>query len=379
MQLARFVTFTLLPHPNADRLSIAKIDGTDWQCVTETSQWGKERQGVYIAIDALLDPRVPAFAFLKDKATKAFADGRPGHRLKTVRLRGALSQGLLIPLPDKIPVTPVPRLDGLEPRGSSFPQEIDWTAALKIERYEPPIPVGLAGDMIRCPGAFERYTSIENAKNFPDVFTPADRVRVTEKIHGTNFRVGVVDSGEVCADGSPHLQYIVGTHSTARATDGTNLYSVQARKCFPEPRLYALAKFFEAKRQFIVFAEIFGHKVQDLKYGCATGEQKVRVFDVLIDGQYQPFDVVQAVANHFEVPTVPVLYRGPFDKVIVLGHRDGPSTVPGAGHVREGVVVTSEPEVYVCPDADPNGFTGRKILKYISDAYLERKDAKDGH
>lgn len=362
--LARFVTFTLHPHPNADRLSIAKIDGTDWQCVTETTQWGETRSGIYVAIDALLDPARPEFEFLKDKATKAFADGRPGHRLKTVRLRGQLSQGLLVPVPAT--------------RDRATAHLADWTAILGIERYEPPIPVGLAGDMVREPGVFARYTKIENAKNFPNLFTPVDTVRVTEKIHGTNFRVGLIDPGTL---GEP--VYAVGTHATARHPDGTNLYSVTAKKVFPEAKLRACLdelNYDQPLINFIVFAEIFGAKVQDLQYGCKPGEQKVAIFDVLLNDQYLDWEEVQWVADFLEVDTVPLLYYGAYDREKVLTLRDGPTTFENAKHVREGVVVTSDPEVHVSLGAiEGSMFSGRKILKYISDAYLERKDAKDGH
>jgi RNA ligase (TIGR02306 family) len=368
-ELARLVSFTLHKHPNADRLSIAKIDGTDWQCVTATDQWhgATSGQAVYIAIDALLDPTRPYFDFLKDKATKKFADGRPGHRLKTVRLRGALSQGMIIPVPD----------DEAAKLGD-FPHNIDWTAALGIERYEPPIPAELRGDMVREPGAFARYTKIENAKNFPDLFAEGETVRVTEKIHGTNFRVGLVFDG---TDGGP--RYMVGTHGTARDPNGTNLYSMMARKFLPEAGFRAaIAKVGPEgacwfKEHCIVFAEIYGHKVQDLHYGCKANEQQVRVFDVLVDHQYQSWESVQYVARLLGLETAPLLHEGPFEKEKVLALRDGASTLPDTTHVREGVVVTAMPEARV--DDPATGFQGRKILKYISDAYLERKDARDGH
>jgi hypothetical protein len=167
--LARYVTFTLHPHDNADSLSIAHIDGTDWQCVTQTSQWaGGPTAGIYIGIDALVDPARPEFVFLASKASKKFADGRLAHRIKTMRLRGKLSQGLLIPL---LP-------------GYSNDTQSDWAGLLGIERYEPPTPTQLSGDQIRCPGSFRTYTSIENAKNHPNALVEGEMVRVTEKAHG---------------------------------------------------------------------------------------------------------------------------------------------------------------------------------------------------
>lgn len=350
MTLARYVTFDLVKHPDADRLSIARIHGTDWQCVTATDQWGEARAGIYIAVDALLDPARPEFAFLK--ATKTLADGRPAARLKTVRLRGVLSQGLLIPMP----------------AGASG----DLDVALGIERYEPPVDVAMNGDQVRRPQTFATYHRIENAKNFPFVFEDGEPVRILEKIHGTSGMVSVVDAGIVDSNGTTTLTYGVGTHATARDPAGMNLYSRMARQHFPESDMRRIASALGTKWQCIVYFEIFGSKVQDLQYGCAPGTQAVRVFDVLVDGVFQPFDVVVSIALGLRVDTAPVLYRGPFSKAKVMELRDGPSTIPGATHVREGVVVTADPEA-------TDGAVGRKILKYVSDAYLERRGAKDGH
>ena len=364
-ELARQVKFTLNKHPNADKLSIATIDGMDWCCVTQTEQWGDVREGIYIAIDALLDVSLPSFDFLKDKASKKLSNGRPAHKLKTIRLRGALSQGLLIPVP-----------------AQDKPEGQTWTEALGIERYEPPIPSNMSGDQIRCPGAFQSYTYIENAKNFPDVFAEGDLVRITEKIHGSSWRVGLIFDGLVNETGTP--TYMVGSHNTARDPKGTNIYSLMATKCAPEDKVRALVQnangSWPMAEHYIIFAELFGSGVQDLTYGCDANVQQVRIFDVLVDGRYQGREVIEKVAEVLGLQTVPVLYRGPFNKDAVKAFRDGASTLPGAKHVREGVVVTSEPEQRV--DYNPestSSFQGRKILKYISDAYLVRKDAKDGH
>ena len=382
-ELARQVKFTLNKHPNADKLSIATIDGMDWQCVTQTEQWGDVREGIYIAIDALLDVSLPSFDFLKDKATKKLSNGRPAHKLKTIRLRGALSHGLLIPVPESLPGM-LPGETGVEiaPLGGHWGT---WTEALGIERYEPPIPSNMSGDMIRCPGAFQSYTHIENAKNFPDVFAEGDPVRVTEKIHGTNFRVALVVDGMV-TDGVATPTYMVGTHNTARDPKGTNAYSLAAAKFLPEDKVRALVQndngSWPMTEHYIIFAELFGSGIQDLTYGCEANVQQVRIIDVLVDGRYQGREVIEKVAEVLGLQTVPVLYRGPFNKESVQALRDGASTLPGAKHVREGVVVTSEPETRVDfyqGQQLASGFQGRKILKYISDAYLERKDAKDGH
>jgi RNA ligase (TIGR02306 family) len=410
--LARVVTFILKSHPNADTLSLAQVQGTGWQCVVRTADWvgsastTKEvtpegdciLEGIYVSLDALLDPAVPEFAFLANKATKKFSDGRPGHRVKTIRLRGMISQGLVIPIPDGVRHTlltvpadvqrvhaavphqaaldaVMPLLDPAGPTTAADLENLYICEALKIERYEPPIPVDMSGQMVRSPVSFVHYTDIENAKNHPSWFTEADQVRVTEKIHGTNFRVGMV------FDGKEAPEYIVGSHTTAKLQvplGGSTLYAVMAERHFPEARMREVVQNDNGKwpfnEHFIVFGEVYGDKVQDLTYGCARGTREVRIYDVVIDHVYQPWETIQKIAELFGIQTVPLLYRGQFNAQVVQGLRDGKSTL--ATHVREGCVVTAEPEVRV---VDEDGSSYRKILKFISDEYLCRAGEKDGH
>jgi RNA ligase (TIGR02306 family) len=397
--LARIITFALKPHLNADTLSLACVEGTEWQCVVRTSDWvGSDYQirteypdgfprfeGVYISLDALLDPTVPEFSFLKP--TRKFPDGRPGHRVKTVRLRGQMSQGLVVPLGNMAYLAywvKEPRDDVRASLTEMFKDQItadtSWAdlqnmylcRALKIERYEPPISVGLQGDMIRSPGSFVHYTDIENAKNHPGWFTEGEQVRLTEKIHGTHARFGMVFGERDVAD------YIVGSHTTAKKlvkNGGTTLYAVMAEKHFPEAKMKELTEKYPFTEHFIVFGEIYGYKVQDLHYDCSTNERKVRIYDVVIDHVYQPWETIQKIADLFNVETVPLLYRGPFNTQVVQDLRDGKSTLSNT-HVREGGVVTAEPETRV---QDEDGSSYRKILKYVSDEYLCRAGEKDGH
>lgn len=341
---ATVVEFDLHQHPDPEVkfLSVAKIRGKEWQCVVKSSDMIDAKLGVYVPINSEVKTTHPTFAFLDKKGTK-----KP-LRIKTIRLRGQISQGLLLPAPD----------------GSILGD--DLTESLDVTRWEPPIPKHLSGDMIREPGNFQKYTSIENWKNYPHVFSEEDIVRVTEKIHGTNCRFGFINDGKI--DG---LSYMVGTHKTARDKDGNNLYSEVSRKFQIEEQLQTLIEEFKPKQQFLVFGEIYGYSVQDLVYDCSKNEQQFRVFDVLIDHQYQPWSVIEKVAEALQVKTVPVLYRGPFNLQTILKLRDGLTTL-GSQHVKEGVVVTAEPETY-------HFEVGRKMIKFISDDYLLRKGETDGH
>ncbi len=62
---------------------------------------------------------------------------------------------------------------------------------------------------------------------------------------------------------------------------------------------------------------------------------------------------------------VPLMFVGPYDKATIQASIDGPSTVPGANHVREGIVIKPLHERHA------HGL-GRVILKLVSNAFLEK-------
>jgi RNA ligase (TIGR02306 family) len=128
---------------------------------------------VYYEIDSFLPVR-PQFEFLRKSSFKRMGSSE-GFRLKTIRLRGQISQGLLTPIPE----------------GISNPREgDDLTEALDIVKYEPPIPAQLAGKIKGTFPSFIPKTDEIRIQNFESEvgFSPVgERAYVTEKLDGTSF------------------------------------------------------------------------------------------------------------------------------------------------------------------------------------------------
>jgi RNA ligase (TIGR02306 family) len=123
-----------------------------------------------------------------------------------------------------------------------------------------------------------------------------------------------------------------------------------------------------------LFKEVYGSKIQHLAYGL-EGQVADAAFDLSLDGQYMDHDAFVALCDRHGVPVVPHLYRGPFDRAKLDAIVNGPGvkTVVGQGkHILEGVVLKPARERW-------NIYTGRTILKWISDAYALDKDATDFH
>jgi RNA ligase (TIGR02306 family) len=117
--------------------------------------------------------------------------GKLGNRVKAIRLRGILSQGLVLKLAEEPFNGTIQRLlyrdvDGIKLADSVVVGD-DVADFLGITKYEPPIPMGMSGEVCAAyPWAFD--FDIENDKNFPG-FLDNDEVEATEKLHGTNFRI----------------------------------------------------------------------------------------------------------------------------------------------------------------------------------------------
>ncbi|MBR3428941.1 MAG: RNA ligase (ATP), partial [Clostridia bacterium] len=83
------------PIEGADRIELAHVLG--WQCVVNKGQFRSMDIGIYFEIDSFLPVR-PEFEFLRSSSYKKTDIMGEGFRLRTMRFRGQISQGLLLPI-----------------------------------------------------------------------------------------------------------------------------------------------------------------------------------------------------------------------------------------------------------------------------------------
>ena len=122
-----------------------------------------------------------------------------------------------------------------------------------------------------------------------------------------------------------------------------------------------IEEFCRANECVTVYGEVYG-RVQDLHYGVPANRVEVAVFDVLGGTEWWPAERLRAsLPSH----CVPLLYEGPYDEGQVQALAEGPSTIAGAKHLREGCVLKP-----VAERTDPE--IGRVQLKIVSNAYLEK-------
>jgi RNA ligase (TIGR02306 family) len=358
-------------HPNAEKLEIAKVAGTQTAIVKGQFQAGD--LCVYFPPDILIPGDVSeALGVAKYLKTALYGGLRGPCRVAACRLRGTPSYGFAQPLSALGTV----KLSAITPG-------LDVTETFRGLKYEPPARVyrgygggtgEVWGGLAREPVNFHRYTDIQHYRKYRHLLPAGLPVRITEKIHGTNSRVGLLK-----VDGE--WQFYAGSHKTARKQiDPECRESVYWYPLQQEGVLNLLTHVCnnwsddgEPTNDVIIFGELFGPGVQDLDYGVPAGEIGWRVFDISVSGTYLDWALVKALCERYGVPTVPVLYEGPFSPELVERLTYGDTTVARAVKSkfkgREGIVIT--------PLVEQQCSMGRLVLTSVSADYLDRKGAQD--
>lgn len=320
------VPVVLQPHGNADTLSVVEVWG--YTCVVRTSDWAGVDRGVYIPPDSVV-PDTEDYAFLKGR-----------RRIKVAKLRGVISQGLLVKAPEDANIGD------------------DVAEQLGITHYNPPMSTKRSGsrpgqdfevgDNIPGPsGVVTLSYDLEAARRYAkQVFTDGEVCWVTEKLHGANARF-VHDGNEM----------FVGSRNRWKVKDGDDIWNQALAKY---PGIEDLCKQFPGAT---LYGEVYG-QVQDLRYGKDGVD--FAAFDILTPGGFLDYSLVINYCRAFNIPLVPLLGLFPFDWTRMQELAEGRTTVPGADHVREGICLRPFIE-----RRDRN--VGRHHLKLVGNGYYERE------
>ncbi|WP_371581367.1 RNA ligase (ATP) [Streptomyces sp. NBC_01314] len=341
---------TIHEHPNADALELAQVGL--YRAVVAKGVYRTGDTAVYVPEQSVL----PA-ALIEELGLTGRLAGSRSDRVKAVRLRGELSQGIVCR----------PRALADVDLTAAVTDGTDFAERLGIVKWAPPIPPTMNGEVESAPDLLP-WVDIENIQRYPDIFTPGERIVLTEKLHGTACLVTYfTEDGRVQVSSKGF-----GSKSLALKEDPRNLYWRAVHGHRVTEAAARLAERLGARRVG-VFGEVYGAGVQDLSYG-ADGRRDTlgyAVFDVSadIDGQVRWLDSAElSELLDGELPLVPRLYEGPYAIERVLEVADGRETVSGHDlHLREGVVIRSATERY----SPVTG--GRAVAKAVSPAYLTRK------
>jgi RNA ligase (TIGR02306 family) len=331
------------PHSNADSLDLATVGG--WQMCVRKGAYQSGDPIVYFeqgtALPREMADRLGVTQYLSEKTD---INGDRVLVIHRVKLRGEPSFGLV--------VSPEPEME----LGADVAEFYGAT------KYHPPLK-SKAGDAEIEDPRFPVYTDIENMRSYPNLLVDGEDVIATEKIHGTNCRVGFVANGEtrILMAGSKGIRR---KEPIAQEVFHANTYwhphSLSGVSALLD-HLWQLGH-----RQAVLFGEVYGKGVQSYAYG--QNSIAFRAFDLMVDGQYLDHETFVMLCKKHDVETVPVAYQDAFSLAAIKDLSDGDSLVGGV-HGREGVVVK--------PAVERQDIKiGRVILKYVGDVYLFGKSAQ---
>jgi hypothetical protein len=347
------------PHPNADKLELTDLAG--YQMVIGKGQYKTGDFAVFIQPDSVI-PQTEPFKFIWEKYVGI--DGKvpeSRRRIAPKRLRGEWSEGLLMPLHEVGLVTvawqdkigqDVASVIGVTHYVPEFDRESTAaeSKALPKRRYPKTLKGWFFWTIYKCFGLGRKnytasvsfdspYFNVKSYKNFKNRLQSEDKVTATEKIHGSNARYVTIDG-----------TFYAGSHEQWKL-DGNNVWWNAARQ-HPE-----IKEWCDANPGMFLYGEV-GPTQKGFRYGCGDGETfffAFRVYDVQTQTWHWPGSMGMCLL-------VPVLYTGSFDAEYIKNHVvDGPSVVPGAKNIREGVVINKF------------GDTRSTGLKWVSNEYLAAK------
>lgn len=162
--------------PGADLIKVATVGG-GWKVVVKVNEFKVGDLCAYFEIDSFLPESDARYAFLM-KSTREF-EGVRGHKLRTIKLRGQVSQGLALPVSLFFDDFVGSDFDEGQELSEFFTEGQDLTDLLGIKKWEATLPAELAGQAEGLFPSFIRKTDQERCQNLvPEIFGYEDTYEV---------------------------------------------------------------------------------------------------------------------------------------------------------------------------------------------------------
>lgn len=324
------------PIPGADRIVVAQVDG--WECVVQKDEFHVGDTIVYVEVDSIV-PERPEFEFLRDRK----------FRVRTIKLRGQVSQGLVLPLT-------------ILPEGN-YPMGCDVTSILGIKKYDPEAaqeallaqkqpqkPKSKIGQfLMRFKWYRKLFMKPKRKGGFPDWIVKTDETRIQnlttlfdiERKNGTKFSVTEKVDGQSATYYLRKLsrrkyEFGVCSRNIHLSTPDNSSYWTVARKYDIENVLKKLIGEYET---VVLQGEICGNQIQGNKYHISGYE--LFAFNLIYPDHKCGTAEIKDLLTPFGIKTVPIVEE---DKVLpdtiaeLVEYSKGKSTVRKE-QKREGVVM----------------------------------------
>jgi RNA ligase (TIGR02306 family) len=321
----------LEPIEGADAIEKATVLG--WQLVVKKGEFRVGDLCIYVEIDSIL-PEKPEFEFLRNK----------NFRIKTIRLRGQISQGICFPLI-------------FLPSDFEIIEDKDCTEVLEIIKYEIPIPAHLAGLM---KGGFPSFipktdeTRIQVLQNVLDKYVGTE-CYITEKLDGSSATFYLKDG-----------QFGVCSRNLELLDDEKNTFWKVAKELNLEEKLRSLSG------NYALQGELVGEGIQGNKLNIKG--QTVFFFNIfdIDEHEFVSFEILKGTLQKLDLSFVPVLsenyiLENDIPKIIAMSNI---RTTMNPKAWAEGIVIRPLEETSDRAFTNELEFGGRISFKAINPEFL---------
>ena len=368
------------PIEGADRLEEVMLKGHGWRIVTAKGEFHIGDLGVMHEIDSFISATDERYAFLRDRCLRKFVSKsgavlREGIRIKSIKLRGVVSQGLLMPLakfPEITERMPNDYQISLSEEDNCIAPELlpvldaDVTALLKVEHYDevkeqlqPSMGNALNADaMGTFPSKYIPKTDEERIQNLGDWFTT---------MKGRKWQVSCKHDGTSCTIAfSPSIDFddpavVCSRNLRLKKATASGEVPIYWQMAFKYNILGKLAEALVGGMEYAVQGEIVGpgingnrNKEKEASFKC------FRIYDIANQKFLNPNETV-AFCKEFDIPHVDIIETDfPFfDKITTMEE----ALKFAEGKTAEG----NEREGIVCKTVDNGPYASFKI---VSNKYL---------
>ena len=275
------------PIENADAIECVVILG--WTVVAKKGEFKVGDKCVFFEIDSIV-PKEEKYSFLDHN------EEYNGYRLKTVRLRGQLSQGLALPI-----------------NIFDIPEDIevgtDLTEQLKIRKYEPPVPEETGAKSSSRVWEIPK-TDEERYQSNPALVEAlkGKKYYASVKLDGTSTTI-ILNFNE---DDEPEVN--VCGRNTCYIESANNKYWAVTMKYSMKEKI--LDYYNKTGKRLAFQGELIGPKIQGNKMGLT--ENDLYIFNVWIAEGKQPYekcdiDTALSIVKELELKFVPIELTGIFE------------------------------------------------------------------
>lgn len=308
--------------PNADAIEVATILG--WKVVVKKGLHFVGELVAYFEIDSML-PKHPAFEFLGESCWK---EKEQAYRIRTIKLRGQISQGLILPLSAFADMF----------NFSTLNEGFDLTDIIGVFKYEPPIPAEISGDTrsFSWPVTKTDETRIQSIPHILEILK-GKSYYITSKLDGTSssFLIDLNDEYHVC-----------GHNYSLKEKEGNIFWGLSKKYKIKE---ILEKEFAETGIRYALQGETVGPGIQKNKLNI--GAHDVYFFNLVDVNKHKVLPVNELVAfcEKHRLKTVPIIETGidfNYSFEAILKRADGFYKEDGFENAnpkqrREGIVVRS--------------------------------------